>query len=204
MEILKQFIIAIGGGTTSLIALLTIFKSLFVKLFEKSVDSVFEKNLERYKNKLTRTTTAYEMLLNKELEFYDKIDPLYAELIVLFQDLIYYSDSKNGFGANKQWRDEKYKDYVLRFFELIIETKKEVLVYQVYVPNKIFGACLEVVKEMQQSVEHWTKVGEVLFTQSDEIIDSVKSEEISDAILKDIVLAQVLIKERLNELSTAE
>ena len=65
-EWLIDLIVAIGGGTVVLVGILTIFKNLFIKLFETGIESSFEKNLEKYRNKLSRSTKAYEILLEKE------------------------------------------------------------------------------------------------------------------------------------------
>ena len=46
MDILKDFLVAVGGGATALIALLTIFKSMFMKFFEKGIDTTFDKKLK--------------------------------------------------------------------------------------------------------------------------------------------------------------
>ena len=66
---LSDFLVAIGGGTVVLIGILTIFKKLFLKLFESGMDASFEKHLEKYRNQLSRSTMAYEILLKKELKF---------------------------------------------------------------------------------------------------------------------------------------
>ena len=65
-EWLESLIVAIGGGTVVLIGVLTIFKGLLIKLFEIGIESSLEKNLEKFKNKLERSTKAYEILLNRE------------------------------------------------------------------------------------------------------------------------------------------
>ena len=79
-EWLKDLLVAIGGGSVVLIGILTIFKQLFLKLFETGIEVSFEKNMEKYRNKLSRSTKAYEILLDKELGFYNVLDPYFATL----------------------------------------------------------------------------------------------------------------------------
>lgn len=45
-EVLKELIAAVGGGAVVLVGVLTIFKKLFLKLFETGIESTFEKELE--------------------------------------------------------------------------------------------------------------------------------------------------------------
>lgn len=50
MDFFKEVLIAIGGGTVVLIGVLTIFKNIFLRATEKSVDIMFDKKIEYYKN----------------------------------------------------------------------------------------------------------------------------------------------------------
>ena len=88
-EWLKDFLVAVGGGTVVLVGILTIFKNLFFKLFETGIESSFEKSLEKYRKKLSRSNKAYEILLDREMRFYERIEPIFAELIPLLHDLTY-------------------------------------------------------------------------------------------------------------------
>ena len=86
-EWIKELIIAIGGGATATISILLIVKSLLSKIIDKAIETSFEKSTIKFTNKLDRSTKAYEQLLNKEFEFYEKIDPYMATLVPLVQDL---------------------------------------------------------------------------------------------------------------------
>lgn len=61
-----------------LVGVLTIFKGLLIKLLETGIKSSFEKNLETIRNKLERSTKAYEILLEREMRFYEKLEPILA------------------------------------------------------------------------------------------------------------------------------
>ena len=92
-EWLESLLTAIGGGTVVLVGVLTIFKGLLIKLFETGIESSFEKNLEKFRNKLERSTKAYEILLEREMRFYEKLEPITAELVPLEHDLLYYHET---------------------------------------------------------------------------------------------------------------
>lgn len=202
MEILKEIIIAVGGGTVVLIGICTIFKNLFVRLFEKSIDATFDKKIEKYKNTLARTTTAYEMLLNKEFSFYEKIDTLFAELIVLAHDLVDTANPNSMLKVNN--KKEEYKNKFMKFLELIIKMKNEVLVYQFYIPNEIFDDCSNLVGVMQDSAKYFDIVANIIFEKSKEEIDVEKLEETRNILLAKLAMSQVTIKNRLDKLATNE
>ena len=159
---------------------------------------MFDKKIEYYKNTLNRATTAYEILLKKELDFYEKIDPLFAELIVIVQDLVFYSSLKN-----EQSSDNTidYKKLLLRYIELIPIMKNEVLTHQVYIPINIFNCVTNIVESMQSDMIYWKSVADVLFKLTNEVNDLEQSNKISDKTLKLIAECEMLIKNRLIELS---
>ena len=197
MEYLKEFLIAIGGGTVVIIAFLTILKSAFVKMLDKTIDTAFDKGIEKYRNKLTRTTTAYEMLLKKELKFYEETDPYLAKLIPLVQDLVYNLKS-----ATEQIdrNDEDYCKCLLDYLKIIPAYKNVVLLYQAYIPQVVFLAASALLSVMQDTVYDWeNEIGKL--STNEEKFDMHKAEENSDKILKAIALLEVKIQTRLKELS---
>ena len=146
---LKELLIAISGGSIVLVGMLTILKGLFVKFFTNVIDSSFEKSLEKYRNKISRSNRAYEILLDREMSYYEKIDPIFAELIPLVQDLVYLLENK---------QTEEFREHLLRYAELIFNLKSEVLLHQSYIPESVFKASSEVVSEMQKSLDYWYKI----------------------------------------------
>lgn len=132
---LESLIAAIGGGTVVLIGVLTIFKGLLVKLFEIGIESSFEKSLEKFKNNLERSTKAYEILLNREMRFYEKLEPITAELVPLEHDLLYYL--KYDEEADREKQCEAFRKHFKRYCELVIELKNENLIHQSYIPQEV-------------------------------------------------------------------
>lgn len=198
-EWLESFIATIAGGAVVLTGVLTIFKGLLIKLFETGIESSFEKNIEKFRNKLERTTRAYEMLLDKEMRFYEKKETIVAELIPLEQDLLYYLRHCEG-GKHEQ-EEEKFRNHFKRYTKLIIVLKNEILIHQSYIPQEVFCAFSSVVKQMQDDLNYWGDMIEFMFSGEYEKIDYQKGEQIVDNFLKNIAFAEMKIHLRLKDLS---
>lgn len=198
-EWIKELIIALGGGAAAAIAILTIFKSLAIKLFEKAIDTSFEKSTLKLTNKLERSTKAYEILLKKEFDYYEKIDPFMAELVPLIQDLVYYStESISDVTIDKK---EKYREAIMRYLKMIPEMKNDVVMFQPYIPTDIFQAVSSLLGTMQNGMEYLAFAGESLYKKQAVEIDIQKMNEIKDNVLDGIALVETHIKTRLTELS---
>ena len=137
---------AIGGGTVVLVGILTIFKSLVIKLFETGIESSLEKNLEKFKNNLERSTRAYEIILDQEMRFYKDLEPITAELIPIEHDLIHYLKYNEESDRAKQC--EAFKTNFKRYCQLVMDLKKSTLIHHSYIPQNIFNAFTSVVKQM--------------------------------------------------------
>lgn len=198
-EWLKDLIVAVGGGTVVLVGILTIFKNLFLKLFETGIESSFEKSLEKYRNKLSRSTIAFEILLDREMRFYERMEPIYAELIPLEQDLLYYTQRDEE--VDRETECEAFRTSFSRYMELIKNLKNETLVHQSYIPQTIFVTSTAVVGQMQKDLPFWLEMAKLLFAGEYERIDYEKGQQAVDAVLMYITKAQLEIKKRLEELS---
>ena len=198
-EWIKDLVVAVGGGTVVLVGILTIFKNLFLKLFETGIESSFEKSLEKYRNKLSRSTKAFEILLDREMRFYERMEPLYAELIPLQQDLIYYA--KRDEEVEHTVECEAFRTHFIRYAELIKEIKNEILIHQSYIPQNIFTASTVVVGQMQADLQFRLEVGKAQIYSKYDSIDYKKGQDKIDIVLKNIAEAQFAIKKRLEELS---
>ena len=84
---------------------------------EKTVGSVFEKQLEKYKAELSRATMAREVMLEREMAFYDTIDEQLAELVPLIQDV---RD-----GLTERPFTEMKRDCLVRIPELVVELQSQ-------------------------------------------------------------------------------
>lgn len=198
-EFFESLIISIGGGAVALIGGLTIFKSLLIKLFETGLESSFEKNIEKFRNKLERTTRAYEILLDREMRFYEKIEPIIAELVPLEYDLHYYLQYHEGTEPKQEY--ERLRDHIKKYAELIKTLKNENLVHQSYIPLGVFSAFASVIKQMQDDLSYWVDMAKLVCSGEYEKIDYKKSEKIVDNFLRKLAVANTQVRVRLNELS---
>ena len=198
LEYIKTFIVAIGGGTVALIGLLTIFKGLFLKLFESMIESSFEKSLAKFKNRLERSTKAYEILLDREMRFYERIEPIVAELVPISHDLLYYL--KHTEGENREKECETFREYFKKYGELIKKLKSETLLHQSYIPAEMFDAFTEVVSTMQEDIHYWFEMAEFLFANEYDKIDYKTGEAKVEALLKCLATAEMSVKTRLKQL----
>lgn len=198
-EWIRDLLVAVGGGSVVLVGILTIFKNLFLKLFETGIESSFEKSMVKYKNQLSRTTKAYEILLEREMRFYEHMEPIFAELIPLVQDLLYYMTRDED--VDRVSECEAFRTCFGRYTELIKDIKNETLIHQSYIPQTVFKASTAVVKQMQDDLNYWFEMAKLLFEGKYEKIDYDKGKCAVDELLLCITALEMAIKKRLEELS---
>ena len=201
-EWLDSLIAAVGGGTVVLVGVLTIFKGLLIKLFETGIESSFEKNLEKFKNNLDRATKAYEVLLDREMRFYDHIDPIIAQLILVLRDL--EDSSRYDPASNREEQYNAFRKYFLQYCELLKQLKNEALLHQAYLPTDMFTAITGVVKLMQDGLPYWRDIAIALSNGEYDKIDSEKNEQLGDELRAQISRVEASIQKRLHQLSGEE
>lgn len=145
LEFLSILAPGIFGGLLVFVPLL--IKDAVDAYANKTVTSVFDKRLERYKAKLSRSAMAKHILFEREMAFYDKVDMQIAELIPLIQDV---RDSL----IERPFTEDK-KKYILRFLKLVPEMKDTSLRYQAYLDPEIWGSFNNLVIELQSQEEKW-------------------------------------------------
>mgnify|MGYP000029396921 FL=1 len=123
----KDLLIELGGTISIIIACLLFFKNIFKKYIDTIIESSADKSIEKLKNKYSRTLSAYDILLKKEFEYYEKIDCIFADLIVDIQD--FKSSTINEFGFDIKKRFDIAKSTGLKLLETIINLKKFSLLY---------------------------------------------------------------------------
>lgn len=198
-EWLQSLLAAVGGGTVVLVGIFTIFKGVLLKLFETGIESSFQTSFEKFKNNLERSTKAYEILLAREMRFYEKLEPITSELIPLEHDLLYYL--KYDKRLDKKAQREDFRENFNRYCELTIELKNEILIHQSYIPQELFSAYAAVVKQMQDDMPLWSDMAKLLFEDEYDKIDYQKCESAIDILLKLLALAETMVRKRLKTLS---
>lgn len=198
-EWLQSLLAAVGGGTVVLVGIFTIFKGVLLKLFETGIESSFQTSFEKFKNNLERSTKAYEILLAREMRFYEKLEPITSELIPLEHDLLYYL--KYDKRLDKKAQREDFRENFNRYCELTIELKNEILIHQSYISQEVFSAYAAVVKQMQDDMPLWSDMAKLLFEDEYDKIDYQKCESAIDILLKLLALAETMVRKRLKTLS---
>lgn len=102
---------------------------------------------------------AKEVLLEREMAFYDKADAQIAELVPLIQDL------RDGL-VNPPFTDAK-ANYLTRVLELVVEMKNLSLRYEAYVEPGICGAFKELVIELQSQGGRWHDLAKIISAEAD-------------------------------------
>lgn len=196
-ETIKEILAVFGGITAIVSATLLFCKSLIEKYINTSIENSAKKELEKIKSKMARNASAYELLLKKEFEYYERIDQLYAEIIVDIQDVCWYADASTD--IDYEVRCKELKEISSRTIKKIPELKNFNLLYQVYVPYDIFHVTGNVVKTMQDGCEIIAETTKKVFTKEE--IEKEKLLEYERDVLKAISLSATIIKKRLDNLS---
>lgn len=191
----------IGKGTILVTIVFFLLKTFVVKYIDKVVEAYFEKSTLMLSNKLDRSTIAYEFLLKKEFDYYEKLDSYFAILVPMVQDFVYWADkSKNN---NSKYAKEEYRKHLLHYLKIVPEMKNICLMFQPYVPKNISEATVSLLKNMQlrSDLEYLSFVANVLDGKNDGSIDINKMQEIEEKILKSVALVAARIQVRVTDLS---
>lgn len=198
-EFINNIILVFGGGAAVLVGAFTIFKDLIIKYLEGSIESTFNKKMEQYRNSLYRSTKAYEIILNRELQYYEQLNLHLAELIPLVQDLVYYLKPNEYKNQIEQF--EAYKKMYLRYLDLLLLLKNESLIFHLYTTKEIFQEVTSVIIQMQDDKHFWSEQGLLLNDKKSLEINFEECECQKDTLLRLIASVQVAVFKRLKDLS---
>lgn len=198
-EFLKNLFLVFSGSAAAIVGVFTIFKNLIIKYLEGSIESTFNKKMEKYRNTLYRSTKAYEIILNRELKYYEQLDIHFAELIPLVQDLVHYLKPNKYKNQIEQF--EAYKKNFLRYTDLLLMLKNESLIFRVYTTEEILQEVTNVVIQMQDDMHFWGEQGFLLNDKKNLEIDFEKCEYQKATLLKLIASVQIRVFKRLKYLS---
>ena len=189
----KDLLIELGGTISIIIACLLFFKNVLKKYIDTIIESSADKSIEKLKNKYSRTLTAYDILLKKEFEYYEKIDYIFADLIVDIQD--FKSSTINEFGFDIA------KSTGLKLLETIINLKKFSLLYQSYIPDNIFNYSMSIIEELQGNCDLISDSLKLLGDKQEDKLNLNAIKDFTSKILLLIANTEVSIKTRLQDLS---
>ena len=195
----KDLLIEQGGTISIIIACLLFFKNILKKYIDTIIESSADKSIEKLKNKYSRTLTAYDILLKKEFEYYEKIDCIFADLIVDIQD--FKSSTINEFGFDIKKRFDIAKSTGLKLLETIINLKKFSLLYQSYIPDNIFDYSMSIIGELQENCDLISDSLKLLGDKQEDKLNLNAIKDFTSKILLLIANTEVSIKTRLQDLS---
>lgn len=198
-ELIKEVLAAIGGGAVAIVILLKLFKGIIEKYIDTMIATSAEKNIEKLKNKFARNMSAYEFLIKKEFEYYEKIDSIYAELIVIVQDISQGLCNKNKFDLNKN--SELLAGDITRYVKLTMQLKNYIWTYQAYVPKDIFSIASGNVKVLQEKVDIINNCLMEIQKSGDYLDEKDERVLFYEDILAHIAIMENAIKNRLETLS---
>lgn len=198
MENINELIVGFCGGTISATIILIFLNIIINKTIEKGIDTVFEKNLEKYRNKIQRSTSAFEIILNKELDFYANIDSIISEMIVLIQDLSDVTLNTHNYDNNT--RHSKLKEYFMIYLDTIPKLKHLLLLNQSYIPMSISDSATKIVTELQNNMTYFGDIISSLAENQEPTNDINEANNIKDTVLMQIAVLNSEIQKRLKEL----
>ena len=133
------------------------------------------------------------------MRFYEKIEPITAELVPLEHDLLYYL--KHDEETDREKQCEAFREHFKRYCELVKFLKNENLIHQSYIPQEVFNAYTTVVKQMQDDIPLWFEMAKLLFAGEHNKIDYEKCETTVDRLLMHLAFAETKVRTRLKQLS---
>ena len=175
-EFAKEFLNWVVSQTVIVGALAWFMKVIIQRTVDSAISSSFSKNLESYRDALSRASAARKLMLDREMEFYAEFDDHLATLIPLLFDLK-SSVEEEQFTV---YQKNCYKVYL----ETILELKRLVLTYEPYIDRGFYNAALELVVEMGSEASDWYAMAELL-SSGNPVVDEtkVKASELVDRLL---------------------
>lgn len=121
----------------AIIGFIYILKVFFEKILADN------SNVKRIKseNEYQRKTMAYRIMLEKELEFYEKYYEYASNFITYIQDIKFNLNEGNF---------DTYKSFLIKTLELIPLLKRDVLLYESYCDDQVFNGIASLINYMQE------------------------------------------------------
>ena len=184
------------GNAVVLIVLMPFFKGILKHFFETIIKSVYEKNLEQFKDSLYRSTRAYELLLDREMKFYDEIHEDMVELARLQYELRASLDRDSKLNTSIDEFIQQYKKYT----ELFISIKNKVLVNRLYIPKEIIESFLEFIRQIEINHKFWFEIAGIILNDRYDSINKADCEKMINSFIFSLEKTQEKIFNHLKKL----
>ena len=185
------------GNAVVLIVLMPFFKGILKHFFETIIKSVYEKNLEQFKDNLYRSTRAYELLLDREMKFYDEVHEDMVELARLQYELRASLDRDSKLNTSIDEFIQQYKKYT----ELFISIKNKVLVNRLYIPKEIIESFLEFIRQIEINHKFWFEIAEIILNNRYDSINKADCEKMINSFIFSLEKTQEKIFNHLKKIS---
>lgn len=185
------------GNAVVLIVLMPFFKGILKHFFETIIKSVYEKNLEQFKDNLYRSTRAYELLLDREMKFYDEIHEDMVELARLQYELRVSLDRDSKLNTSIDEFIQQYKKYT----ELFISIKNKVLVNRLYIPKEIIESFLEFIRQIEINHKFWFEIVGIILNDRYDSINKADCEKMINSFIFSLEKTQEKIFNHLKKIS---
>lgn len=185
------------GNVVVLIVLMPFFKGILKHFFETIIKSVYEKNLEQFKDNLYRGTRAYELLLDREMKFYDEIHEDMVELARLQYELRVSLDRDSKLNTSIDEFIQQYKKYT----ELFISIKNKVLVNRLYIPKEIIESFLEFIRQIEINHKFWFEIAGIILNDRYDSINKADCEKMINSFIFSLEKTQEKIFNHLKKIS---
>ena len=155
--------------------------------------------MQSHINILNRRTMAYEILLKKELEYYENINDFISEIVVLIQDVCWnYSQiDKTSDSKGKEKYMQASVDNFTNLLKNIPKTKKDLLLFKNYSVVEVTNEHTNIVCYLQENAENMTQILKEKHTKkNEEILKNITTE-----VLQLSALLSAVIQVRQRELS---
>ena len=163
--------------------------------------SIVWKKQKKLDDGLARSKAAYDIILKKEFDYYENIDPIYAKLIPGVQDIA--ASLQNSYPKSLSVEDRKViaKREMLVYAESIVTLKSFLQSNDIYLPFDISKACGEPISLMQDSVDFFHDEMKKLWDETESEIDKEQCKQVADSIVYSYAKARSTIKHRLDILA---
>ena len=185
------------GNAVVLIVLMPFFKGILKNFFETIIKSVYEKNLEQFKDNLYRSTRAYELLLDREMKFYDEVHEDMVELARLQYELRASLDRDSKLNTSIDEFIQQYKKYT----ELFISIKNKVLVNRLYIPKEIIESFLEFIRQIEINHKFWFEIAGIILNDRYDSINKADCEKMINSFILSLEKTQEKIFNHLKKIS---
>lgn len=193
------------GSIFMLVILILFFLLWLIKqIVYFTVNNVFSeqssKQIQNHINTLNRKRMAYDILLKKELEYYEKISEYISDLVVQIQD-VEWNYNQTLKSKNKEEK-EKYNKWAIDNLKSILEnipgTKKDTIIYQNYADENIWASHSEIISFIQNKSEILV---DILLKNNKSSKNTTLISDITKEVLLMASTTMVLIQTRQKKLS---